>query len=211
MERFRLRTRLEPRRGQIWELHLFPAHPRRCSRETDARVLGSVSAPVCIQWLRRIAEPYLLDPEAPEPIAADKFRPGADPRWIKPEGGMRLALAFSAARWLTTPGSRTAFAQGLLSLPSEVILYWFTMCFYGYRQAAARAALRTLLTHSDDSREGPEARRRTDSKIERGRFVPSLFPVRASTPLLLPERSIRAPLEGSLANEQARRTNRTAR
>jgi hypothetical protein len=37
-----------------------------------------------------------------------------------------------------------------------VILYWFTLCFYGYRQAAGRVALRTLLTHEEpDERARP--------------------------------------------------------
>jgi hypothetical protein len=62
---------------------------------------------------------------------------------------MRLALAFSAARWLVTLRQRQKFLAGLRSLPSEVILYWFTLCFYGYQQAAGRAALRTLLTHEE--------------------------------------------------------------
>jgi hypothetical protein len=62
---------------------------------------------------------------------------------------MRLALAFSAARWLATPRQRRLFREGLEELPSEVVLYWFTLCFYGYRQAAGRAALRTLFTHED--------------------------------------------------------------
>ncbi len=39
--------------------------------------------------------------------------------------------------------------EGLEELPSEVVLYWFTLCFYGYRQAAGRAALRTLFTHEE--------------------------------------------------------------
>jgi len=58
-----------------------------------------------------------------------------------------MALAFSAARWLITRKQRRMFLEGLRDLPSEVVLYWFTLCFYGYRQAAGRAALRTLLTH----------------------------------------------------------------
>ena len=37
---------------------------------------------------------------------------------------------------------------------SVIVLYWFTLCFYGYRQAAGRAALRTLFTH-EGAEEGP--------------------------------------------------------
>jgi len=150
MERFRLRVRHEPKRGHIWELHLFPEHPRRQPREVDGRILGSSATPEAMLWLRQIAEPFLLRAEAPEPIAAEKFGPTAEPRWLRPEDGMRLALAFSAARWLVTPRQRRLFHEGLAELPSEVVLYWFTLCFYGYRQAAGRAALRTLFTH-----EGP--------------------------------------------------------
>jgi hypothetical protein len=209
MERFRLRVRLEPRRGQMWELHLFPAYPRRGSREADARVLGSHSAPVGIQWLRRVAEPYLLEAEAPEPIAADKFRPGAEPRWLKPEGGMRLALAFSAARWLNTSHKRSSFAEGLSALPSEVILYWFTLCFYGRRQSAARAALRALLTLPNDSQDGSKSRRR-ESEVTRDRFERSLFPVPGPMPIQAHERaSRRAAL--SATRDHARRTHRTVR
>lgn len=149
MERFRLRVRHEPKRGHIWELHLFPEYPRRQLREADGKVLGSSSTPEAMLWLRQIAQPFLLRAEAPEPIAAEKFGPDAEPRWLRSEDGMRLALAFSAARWLVTPHQRRLFREGLEELPSEVVLYWFTLCFYGYRQAAGRAALRTLFTHEE--------------------------------------------------------------
>jgi hypothetical protein len=154
MERFRLRVRYEPKRGHIWELHLFPEYPRRQRREADGRVLGSSATPEAMLWLRQIAEPFLLRAAAPEPINAEQFGPAVEPRWLLPEDGMRLALAFSAARWLVTPRQRRLFREGLEELPSEVVLYWFTLCFYGYRQAAGRAALRTLFTH-EEPEEGP--------------------------------------------------------
>jgi hypothetical protein len=157
MERFRLRVRHEPKRGHIWELHLFPEYPRRQLREVDGRVLGSSATPEAMLWLRQIAEPFLLRAEAPEPIAAETLGPAAEPRWLRPEDGMRLALAFSAARWLVMPRQRRLFREGLEELPSEVVLYWFTLCFYGYRQAAGRAALRTLFTH-EEPEEGSAAR-----------------------------------------------------
>lgn len=149
MERFRLRVRHSAKRGQIWELHLFPDHPRRAVRETDARSLGSSSTPEAIHWLRQIADPFLARAERPEPIAAEAFNPGVEPRWLRLEDGMRLALAFSAARWLPLPKQRRLFRDELAQLPSEVVLYWFTLCFYGYRQAAGRAALRVLLTYEE--------------------------------------------------------------
>ena len=185
MERFRLRVRHEPKRGHIWELHLFPEHPRRQPREAEGlrpaptqwrqgRVLGSATTPEATLWLRQIAEPFLLRAEAPEPIAAEKFGPAAEPRWLRPEDGMRLALAFSAARWLVTPRQRRLFREGLEELPSEVVLYWFTLCFYGYRQAAGRAALRTLFTH-EGSEEGGTARSRSRKRQHEPVSEPNLF------------------------------------
>jgi hypothetical protein len=55
---------------------------------------------------------------------------------------MRLALAFSAARWLAGAVQRRMFRDSLAALPSEVLLYWFTLCFYGYgrRRAAPLCA-----------------------------------------------------------------------
>jgi len=149
MEQFRLRVRNEPKRGQIWELHLFPSQRHRRFREVDGRILGSSSAPEATYWLRQVADFYLLRAEAPTPIAASEFGPVSEPRWLQHEDGMRMALAFSAARWLITKKQRQMFLEGLRNLPSEVVLYWFTLCFYGYQQAAGRAALRTLLTHQE--------------------------------------------------------------
>ena len=156
MERFRLRVRHEPKRGQIWELHLFPQHPHRPLREADGRILGSSATPEAILWLRQIAGPFLSRAEAPSAISAEAFGPQAEPRWLMPEDGMRLALAFSAARWLATPQQRRMFREGLEELPSEVVLYWFTLCFYGYRQSAGRAALRMLLTHEEPAEQDEE-------------------------------------------------------
>jgi hypothetical protein len=179
MERFRLRVRHEPKRGQIWELHLFPQQPHRPPREAEGRILGSSATPEAVLWLRQIAGPFLSRPEAPSAISAEAFGPKAEPRWLKPEDGMRLAVAFSAARWLTTPQQRRMFREGLEELPSEVVLYWFTLCFYGYRQSAGRAALRTLLTHEgsavqDEADAGVRKRRRSRAD------EPTLFPMAGS-------------------------------
>jgi len=73
MERFRLRVRNEPKRGHMWELHLFPDHPRRQLREADARVLGSSSTPEAIHWLRQLVGPILLKAVEPGPISPDEF------------------------------------------------------------------------------------------------------------------------------------------
>jgi len=157
MERFRIRVRNEPKRGHIWELHLFPQYPHHQLREVDGRSMGSVSNPEVTLWLRRLADAALLRAEEPSPIAAEAFGPEAEPRWLRLEDGMRLALAFACARYLVKAEDRRRFAEGLQALPSEVILYWFTLCFYGYRQAAGRIALRTLLTHQEPEARAPRA------------------------------------------------------
>ena len=156
MERFRLRVRNEPKRGDIWELHLFPDQPHRIFREVDGRSLGSASNPAAILWLRKLASPYLAHSRNPGPMDAESFGPKSEPCWLEHEDGMRLALAFSSARWLYSHHQRMMFREGLYALPSEVVLYWFTLCFYGYRQAAARAALRVLLSY-DEATDEPDA------------------------------------------------------
>ena len=179
MERFRLRVRHEPKRGQIWELHLFPQHPHRPLREADGRILGSSATPEAILWLRQMAGAFLSRAEASGAISAEAFGPQAEPLWLLPENGMRLALAFSAARWLATPPQRRMFREGLEELPSEVVLYWFTLCFYGYRQSAGRAALRTFLTHEEPAEqdEGDAVIRRRKRPRE---TEPTLFSIPTS-------------------------------
>jgi hypothetical protein len=176
MERFRLRMRHEPRRGQIIELHLFPNMPGRNPREADARVMGSASAPDAVQWLRQVSDPYLRQAEAPEPINAADFRPGVPARWLQRADGMRLALAFAAARYLTKAANREMFRRGLEELPAEVVLYWFTLCFYGYRQTAGRAALRTLLTYEQRDRKErmqPQGRKTRKKKSPQRELFPT--------------------------------------
>ena len=159
MERFRLRVHYQPKRGQIWELQLFPDHPAQPVGESGGRVLGSVSSPDSQEWLRGVVEPF-LDRAETSCACAEDLTTGCEPVWLRSEDGMRVALAFSAAKWLAGPHQRSMFASGLQQLPSEVILYWFTLCFYGYRQAAGRAALRTLLTHEEpEPAHSPTARR----------------------------------------------------
>lgn len=164
MERFRLRMRHEPKRGQIIELHLFPNMPGRNPREGDARIMGSSSSPETVQWLRQASDPFLRQADEPAPINAADFRPGVPPRWLKHADGMRLALAFASARYLTKPAVREMFRRGLDVLPAEVVLYWFTLCFYGYRQLAGRAALRTLLTFEQPEQEDKPAGGRKSKK-----------------------------------------------
>jgi hypothetical protein len=173
MERFRLRVRQEAKRGQIWELHMFPNMPGRLPKEADAKIMGSSASPETIQWMRELSDPFLQQAEAPGPIKASDFRPGTPARWLKHADGMRLALAFASARYLTKPAQRRMFRSGLLELPAEVVLYWFTLCFYGYRQQAGRAALRTLLTY-EQPEEKPEARPRGRKK-RRETVGPTLF------------------------------------
>jgi hypothetical protein len=164
MERFRLRIRHAPKRGDVWELKLFPDRPDHLTREADGRDLGSCSNPQAIYWLRQVAAPFLSRAFEPGPVAGDGFSAPSDPCWLQPEDGMRPALAFSAAKYLVAGEQRARFQEGLAELPSEVILYWFTLCFYGYRQAAGKAALRTLLTHEE-----PEVRRKASSPAPRSK------------------------------------------
>jgi hypothetical protein len=171
MEKFRIRVRSQSKRGPAWELHLFPQYPHRPWREADARLMGSASTPEVTRWLRQLAEPALLHAEAPGPIAAEAFGPGVEPRWLRLEDGMRLALAFGCARYVLKPVDRRRFAEGLQALPSEVILYWFTLCFYGYRQAAARMALRTLLTHEEPEERPRKTAERNPPKPLSNRWV----------------------------------------
>lgn len=177
MERFRLRVRQEARRGQIWELHMFPNVPRRLPKESDAKVMGSSASPETIQWLRQLSDPFLRQAEEPGPIAASDFRPGSAARWLRHVDGMRVALAFASARYLTKPALRSTFREGLMELPAEVVLYWFTLCFYGYRQQAGRAALRTLLTYEqvEDTREPAGVGSRAGSGRTRANVALELF------------------------------------
>ncbi|WP_164002141.1 DUF7680 family protein [Pyxidicoccus caerfyrddinensis] len=174
MERFRLRVRQEAKRGQIWELHLFPNVAGRLPKEADAKIMGSSASPETIQWLRELSDPFLQQAEEPGLIKASDFRPSTSPRWLRRADGMRLALAFASARYLTKPAQRIMFRSGLLELPAEVVLYWFTLCFYGYRQQAGRAALRTLLTYeqAEDKPKAKSVRGRKSSKESAG---PTLF------------------------------------
>ncbi|WP_169978694.1 DUF7680 family protein [Tautonia rosea] len=199
MERFRLRVRQEARRGQIWELHLFPNMPGRLPREADAKVMGSSASPETIQWLRELSDPFLQEAEDPGPIAACDFRPGTPARWLRHADGMRLALAFTSARYLTRPAQRAMFRSGLLELPSEVVLYWFTLCFYGYRQQAGRAALRTLLTYEQPD-EGPAVRTVRGRKNGKGAVGPTLFDIDAS------EVAAAGPAEGKNRSRAKKRT-----
>ena len=66
-----------------------------------------------------------------------------------------------------------------------MVLYWFTLCFYGYRQAAGRAALRTLFTHEGSeeglcpaptqSRQGSAARSSSRKRQRQVEARPTLF------------------------------------
>lgn len=185
MERFRLRVRHEPKRGDIWELQLFPDEPRGLNREATARTLATCSAPAATNWLRHVADPFLQRSKEPGPIAAEQFGPKSAPRWLEAEDGMRLALAFSAARWLPGAAQRRMFRDALAALPAEVLLYWFTLCFYGYRQAAGRAALRVLLTHQEPSEE-------EETRAEPPTETPATTPITETAYL----ETVRLPLRG---------------
>lgn len=168
MESFRLRVRHTPKKGNIWELHLIPETPDSGRESAAARLLGSASAPAAINWIREVARPFFSKNGTPAKV--DEFGPKAAPVFLDPEDGMRLALALSATHYLVTPAQRRAFRERLAQLPSEVVLYWFTLCFYGDRTAAGRAALRTLLTHEE-----PPPRRVAVRRKQRAPQAPDLF------------------------------------
>ena len=130
-----------------------------------ARLLASVSSPVSIAWLREVARPYLqrLDP----PYDVDRLRPRAQGVTLLREDGMRLALAFGAAHYLVKPRQQQRFREGLAELPAEALLYWFTLCFYGNRLSAGRAALRALLTYEEPPPPRRPARRKGASRPSR--------------------------------------------
>jgi hypothetical protein len=178
MEQFRLRIQHQPKRGDIWELKLFPDRPDHLTREMDGRVLGSCATPEVIYWLRQIAAPCLNRAVKPGPIAVDAFSARSEPRWLTHEDGMRLALAFTGVKYLATAEQRSQFQEGLAELPSEVILYWFTLCFYGYRQAAGKAALRTLLSHEEPK---PPLRVTTGGGKKKQKSSPPLFTAKIRT------------------------------
>lgn len=62
--------------------------------------------------------------------------------------GMRAALALATP--IVPARIVGRFLDNLEELPNEVILYWFTLCYYSRRQKAGRAALRVLLTTPDN-------------------------------------------------------------
>lgn len=59
--------------------------------------------------------------------------------------GMRIGLAFVGAKFVLGATGWREFIANLDALPDEVVLYWFTLCFYGGRKRQARKALVTLL------------------------------------------------------------------
>lgn len=62
---------------------------------------------------------------------------------------MRTALGFLGSVYWKYE-DRHRFANAVKDLPDEVILYWYTLCFYGHRKTAGRKAFRMLLMHLDD-------------------------------------------------------------
>lgn len=155
LEEFRLRIRHEPKRGPVWELLLVPVARGGSFYRELPRCLSSASSPTSIAWLRSVLVTYCK--KSVPKSGLNGFGPGAEPLVMDPEEGMRLALAFSCARYLA-PQQQKVFAERLYELAPEVLLYWFTQCFYGNRTAAARAALRELLTHDGDEIVRPSSR-----------------------------------------------------
>lgn len=70
--------------------------------------------------------------------------PGIGEWGLQHADGMRVALAFMLAGRCNSVAKRRALAGGIAELPAEVVLYWFTLCSYGQKTKAGRAALFTL-------------------------------------------------------------------
>lgn len=68
--------------------------------------------------------------------------------YLDPGGAQRLALGILGAN---LHARARAYIRGLQDLPDEVILYWFTGCFYGFRKRAFRTALKALILTGGDS------------------------------------------------------------
>lgn len=124
---------------------MYPNLSGRATTKAEAIVLGSARSTDAIDTLKSIVElinTKSTNKESGNPIS---INPESE-NWVPSTVGMKLALAMVSVRYLSKTPQRNMFKTGLLNLPDEVVLYWFTLCFYGYRQQAARAAFRTLLT-----------------------------------------------------------------
>lgn len=64
---------------------------------------------------------------------------------IEQSEAMRLALTFMLSGRCSTVAKRNRVVDGMVNLEAEAVMYWFTGCFFGYRQKAFRAALFALL------------------------------------------------------------------
>ncbi len=148
METFKLKARQDGRRGQVWELRMVPGGTVARS-DADTTLLGSCAVPETLSWLRDVADDGDMFEQAEPPKRLCDFRPGSSVV-LRHEDGMRLALAFKAAASLGAGTSKADLRDRVLGLPAEVLLYWFTLCFYGRRQSAGCKALRSLLTTDDD-------------------------------------------------------------
>lgn len=75
-------------------------------------------------------------------------------REVDHETGMKLALALLVARearqtfGYSMGKVQTRFENRFRALPAEVLLYWFTGCFYGPMQQPFRTAFAALMTVS---------------------------------------------------------------
>ncbi len=145
MEKFCLSIQANTKKGQVWEIQMHPNLSDRMTTKAAAIVLGSANSSDSIDTLKSIVELINSKARSKENVIPIILKPDSE-NWVPNAVGMKLALAIVSARYLLKTPQRTMFKSGLLELPDEVVLYWFTMCFYGYRQQAARAAFRTLLT-----------------------------------------------------------------
>lgn len=66
--------------------------------------------------------------------------------WLTHADGMRVAMLFALMGRCRTIRTAKDVQCGVADMPAEVVLYWFTLCFYGRRRKAGKAGLYSLLT-----------------------------------------------------------------
>ncbi|MBC7323891.1 MAG: hypothetical protein H5T99_01080 [Moorella sp. (in: Bacteria)] len=97
---------------------------------------------------------FLVAPGSALARKLDAFRPGRKPQPVSATGTPREVMT---AIWEQLSSQRDIVIEEMVlevnsreALDGTIAATWFTQCFYSRRTAAARNALRELLTHADD-------------------------------------------------------------
>lgn len=118
-------------------LPVTPSHPEGYDR--GAETLGTMSD----AWHNRLIEILYGTPSSNRQVPPTGVT-------FRDRMGQRIALAYACRSGLRILDKFEKFCVNLEFLPDEVILYWFTGCFYGRRTRAFRAALVALLSSQSD-------------------------------------------------------------